>query len=402
MTGPAVRVQVLGGLSIWAGDVPLLENPALPDVHWQLFCIALLCPDLAADRRKLVRALWPEKAPKNIKKSLENATGALRLAFEQAHFPEAPLVSTGPGYAVNPAIHFDVDLWRFEAALAQEPTTTADGEDPLALYPEALELYAGALLPQLATAPWAAALAAQARRLFIYAAHTLCAALLAAQRHSQLLEVATAATAAQPDEEGLYVYVFRALAGLGMPRAIIPAYHRTTRLFSEFFGRKPGWEIPDIYQTACAQVDPAEQDILVITGDLRLATQEHTADGPLYCTYEVFRYLCQMAGRTARRSGGSVGLLLVQLRALPGGPPPLARQLAAAMHQLKNLLSGELLRKSDTFTRYSPHQFLIMLSVDKPLGVELVTRRIESACRPFLAPMGMALGFSTAFLETPG
>ncbi len=158
-------------------------------------------------------------------------------------------------------------------------------------------------------------------------------------------------------------------------------------------------EITDIYKAASEQVDQIEQDIMIIKDDLReIAHDSSPISGPLYCTYDVFKYLYQMVARSSERTGGRIIIVLLTLQGEEAVQPS-AKVLSAAMNQIKSLILGGLLRKSDTVARYSKSQYIIMLSIEQAGGAEAVMNRIRKNCDPFLIPNGLKINFATAEID---
>ncbi len=392
-----LRVDMLGGLSVWADGQTVLDASARANKPWQVFCYLVLNRGAPIGSAKLIPALWPDEDLADPTGVLKSTVYALRKEFAAAGPQESPILNENGGYMINPAIRLVLDAERFEQKIrrAAEPGVA----DKLAALGEALDVYQGDLLPQLEGEAWVVPRALYYRQMYTQSVLALCEGLHGQKRYNELLAVATMAGRVDPLEERFYVYTFRALYALGMYRAIIPAYNKTARILSEELGVGLGAEITDIYTAASEQVDSIERDIMIIKEDLREVTQESgSVNGPLYCTYDVFKYLYQMVARSSERSGGSVVIVLLTLQKKNGALPP-PKPLSSAMSQIKTLILGGLLRKSDTVARYSKSQYIIMLSVDKAGGAEMVIDRVRKRCRPFLAPGGIELVFATTEME---
>lgn len=396
-----IRVEMLGGLSVWADGVPVLDSAGKVNKPWQVFCFLVLNRGNPTGAGRLISALWPDENLGDPANVLKNTIYVLRREFESVKGPkESPILFESGGYLCNPAIRFEVDTDYFEqqakAALAAPPETK------LALLTEAVDLYKGELLPQLENEVWVMPLALYYKQLYSDGVKQLCDGLYEEGRFNELLEAATLANHIDHLEESTYIYMLRALYELGMYRAIIPAYNKIVRIFSEELGAPPGPEIRAIYAAAAEQVDTIEQDIMIIRDDLReVAGPEGPARGPLYCTYDVFKYLYQMVARSSERAGGSVVIVLLTLQA-GGGATPSAKQLSVAMNHVKTMLLGGLLRKSDVVARYAKSQYIIMLSVEKSENVEQVVQRVFRKCSPLLEPLGIEPVFATAALDPAG
>ncbi len=393
-----IRIEMLGGLSVWADGEPLLDSSAKINKPWQVFCFLVLNRATPTSAARMIAALWPDEMLSDPGNVLKNTVYALRREFKNVKTAkESPILFENGGYICNPAIHFDVDIETLETNV--HTAAEKKGAEKLALLNAAVECYRGDLLPQLDSEMWVMPLALYYKQLFTQSVKAICDILHEEGRHNELLAVATNASRVDPLEESSYTYIFRALYALEMYRAIIPTYHKTARIFSEELGTVPGQEIQDIYAAATEKVDQIEQDIMIIKDDLREVTQDASpVTGPLYCTYDVFKYLYQMVARSSERSGGSVVIVLMTLLG-EGGNAPQAKALSAAMNQLKTGLLSGWLRKSDTVARYSKSQYIIMLSVDKVEGAGIVIERIHRKSAAYLSANHMQIAFATTELE---
>lgn len=396
----AIRVELFGGLSVWADSVPVLDGSSKVNKPWQVFCFLVLNRGNPVGPNRIIDAVWADEDLSDPANVLKNAIYMLRREFKDAKdTKESPILYENGSYICNPAIHFEVDAEVFERK-AKDAEAESDPAERLRLLAEAVDMYRGELLPQLESEVWVMPLALYYRQLYAGSVKALCGGLYDAGRYNELLEAATAANRVDALEESYYIYMFRALYAMEMYRAIIPAYNKTVRIFSEELGVPPPEEIRDIYAAASEEVDSIEQDIMIIKDDLREITGENgPISGPLYCTYDVFKYLYQMVARSSERSGGSVVVVLLTLssKGEEGAIP--AKLLSAAMNHIKTLILGGLLRKSDTVARYSKSQYIIMLTIEKAGSAEQVVQRIQSRITPFLEADGIEAVFATTELD---
>ena len=394
-----MRVDMLGGLSVWADGVPILDSSTKINKPWQVFCFLVLNRSTPMSTARLISVLWPDENLSDPGNVLKNTVYALRREFTGATSKgESPILFENGGYICNPAIEFVVDVEVFEKN-TKKITLLTGNEEKMQLLTEAVELYKGELLPQLDGEIWVMPLALYYKQLFNNNVRDLCTLLQEDGKFNEMLAAAAAANRIDALEESHYTFMFRALYALQMFRSIIPAYHKTARIFSEELGVTLCSEIQEIYAAAAERIDSIEQDIMIIKDELReVAGEGSNVSGPLYCTYDVFKYLYQMVARSSERSGGSVVIVLLTLVDKDGGAIP-AKNLSGAMNQIKNMILGGLLRKSDTVARYSKSQYIIMLSIDKAQNADMVVQRIQKACEPFLAPGNMEIVFAKTELD---
>ena len=396
-----IKITMLGGLSVLADGVSMLDSSSKINKPWQVFCFLVLNRRAPSAPTRLLSNLWPEENLTDPGNVLKNTVYALRREFKNLGSPGGannPILFENGGYLCNPNICFEVDCEEFEKKC--RAASEAKGEEKLALLQNAVELYRGELLPQLENEVWVMPLALYYRKLFAESVGELCSILQESGRYSELLTTATAASGVDPLEEQYYLFTFRALYALGMHRVIIPTYHKTARIFSEELGVSLSPEIREIFEASSERVDSIEQDIMIIKDDLReVAKDNHPIRGPLYCTYDVFKYLYQMVARSSERSGSKVIIVLLSLKSKQEDLQIPAGTLSTAMNQIKNAVLGGLLRRSDTVARYSKSQFIVMLSVEKMRGAETVMDRIAARYEPYLDPLGLKMVFANTELE---
>lgn len=394
----SIRVDMLGGLSVWADDVSILDSSAKINKPWQVFCFLVLNRAAPTAPARLIANLWPDETLADPNNVLKNTIYALRREFKMVNkTSDSPILFENGGYICNSNIHFEVDVENFEKKCVC--TTEGTTENKINSLIEAAELYKGGLLPQLDSEIWTMPLSVYYKERFSECMQELCSLLYESGKYSELLATATSANKIDPLKENYYVYIFRALYALGMHRVIIPTYHKTARIFVEEMGTPLRQEITDIYNASSEQVDQIEQDIMIIKDDLReIAHDSRPIVGPLYCTYDVFKYLYQMVARSSERTGGRIIIVLLTLQCEEGNCPP-AKVMSAAMNQIKTMILGGLLRKSDTVARYSKSQYIIMLSIEHVGGAEAVMNRIRKKCEPFLAPNGIKVIFATTEID---
>lgn len=396
-----IRVEMFGGLSVWADGVPILDGSAKVNKPWQVFCYLVLNRGTACAPAKLLEVLWADDALTDPNNVLKNTVYALRREFKAAkNTHESPILFENGGYMCNNAIKFEVDIEIFEKIYQQALQTK--GEEKIDMLRQAASLYKGELLPQLGEEAWVVAQSVYYKKKFTECINELCELLYEVGRYSELLAEATAANQIEPLEEDFYLYIFRALYALKMHRVIIPTYHKTARIFAEELGVQPNTEIHEIYAAASEKINQIEQDIMIIKEDLREVTHDNKpVNGPLYCTYDVFKYLYQMVARASERTGSRILIVLLTLQQTDGTPPP-AKSLSAAMGHVKTLIIGGLLRKSDTVARYSKSQYIIMLSTEHANGADAVMNRIRRRCDAFLQPKEIKMVFATTELDPLG
>ena len=139
---PPVHVELLGGYQIDVGEEELKSG--LRAKARELLAFYLLHPD-GTTLDAATEALWPEADPRRGSEWFWTALGNLRSRLRATAGDNALKVieREGDRYRVEPL--FDVDVWRFQRALAEAASSTGD-EDREAALDRAAAAYGGELL----------------------------------------------------------------------------------------------------------------------------------------------------------------------------------------------------------------------------------------------------------------
>jgi predicted ATPase/DNA-binding SARP family transcriptional activator len=193
---------------------------------------------VAADA--LVDALWADDPPANPFASLQSLVWRLRRAL-----PDGRLVRSGNGwYRLDlPRDAVDVSLFERLAAEGQRALRAGDAAGGRRQLREALSLWRGEPLVELATAPWAAAVAVGLRELRLTALEDRLEADLVVEPASSALAELAGLTAAYPLRERLCALLIRALAADGRPAEALAAYEAIRHRLAEELGSDPGAQL---------------------------------------------------------------------------------------------------------------------------------------------------------------
>jgi predicted ATPase len=243
-----VQVAILGPLVVEDGAQPIEVGGAR---------LRALLIRLAASANgwvsvsTLVEALWEEDPPGDEVNALQSLVSRLRRAL-----PRPELIESGPaGYrlAVNPEA---VDAIRFERLVARGRLASGDPEKAVAILTEALGLWRGEALADVASAPYAAAWAQRLQNLKLIAIDNRAGAGLELGRHSDLITELEEVTAQHPLRERSHELLIRALAGSRRQGEALAVYERLRRNLSDEVGLDPPVHLQEL-QTAVLRDDPS-------------------------------------------------------------------------------------------------------------------------------------------------
>ncbi len=248
-----VRVGILGPLEV--RDVTGQPAPlAGPRLRALLIRLALAGGHTVTVDR-LASDLWPDERPDERPSDTANALQALVSRLRQAAGRD--LVEYGSG-SYRLAIDADaIDAVAFEHLAAQGRTAFSTGAPSLAagLLADALDLWRGPALADVADAPFAAGPVARLEELRLTAAEDLTEARLTLGQGSQLVAGVEELAAAHPLRERLRGQLMRALYAAGRQAEALAVYDQTRRLLADRLGVDPSPELSAIH-LAILRADP--------------------------------------------------------------------------------------------------------------------------------------------------
>jgi DNA-binding SARP family transcriptional activator len=230
-----VELRLLGPLEVWRDGRPLTlrgrRRRAL------LAALALQGEPVSAER--LIDDLWGERPPPTAKSSLHNAVSILRKALG----PDV-LVSRPPGYAL--ALDPErVDVVHFQR-LADQARAAPSAEERVSALREALQLWRGPPLADLAFEPFALVEGPRLEELRLSAQRDLIEADLALGRHADVLPDLEALVSEHPFDERLRGQLMLALYRSGRQADALEAYGKTREFLVEELGLEPSPELREL------------------------------------------------------------------------------------------------------------------------------------------------------------
>jgi DNA-binding SARP family transcriptional activator len=195
---------------------------------------------VSADR--LIEGLWGERPPATAAKMVQQCVSQLR-AMLAASEDDAEIVTRGRGYELRLGLD-DVDARRFERLVAEGAPR------------EALDLWRGPALDDLADEPFAAAEIRRLEELRLTAIELAIDGDLAAGRHRELVGELEALVTAEPLRERLHAQRMLALYRCGRQAEALAAYRAARAALVEQIGVEPGPELARLHEAILAH-DPA-------------------------------------------------------------------------------------------------------------------------------------------------
>ena len=248
--------SILGPLEVGSPDGPLALGGAK---QRGLLALLLLNANRAVSSERLIEELWGERPPDTAAKALQVLVSELRKLLEPRRVrgePSRLLLTRPPGYllALEPE---QLDLTRFERLRAEgrRALEAGDAEGASVKLSEALALWRGEALADLAYEPFAQAEIARLEELRLTALEERIEADLALGRHSELVGELDALVAEHPLRERLREALMVALYRSGRQAEALEAYRDARRALTEELGIEPSRGLREVEQAILNQ-DP--------------------------------------------------------------------------------------------------------------------------------------------------
>jgi len=232
-----MRFRILGPLEVDAEGRAVALGGAKPRA---VLAVLLLHANEPVSAERLALALWGEDAPTSAVKTVQVYVSRLRKALADADV----LTSTGAAYRlrVRPG---ELDAHAFEQLVAEGREALAAGhaEQAAATIRDALSLWRGPPLDELASLPFAPPEIKRLEEQRLAALEARVEADLAAGRHAELIGELQRLTSRHPWRERLQRDLMLALYRCGRQAEALAVYRETRRLFVDELGIEPSDEL---------------------------------------------------------------------------------------------------------------------------------------------------------------
>lgn len=238
-------VRLLGGLRVLTADGTELDLGG--PKQRAILAILALDPGHAVSPARVIELVWGDDPPTRAEVSVQAYVSNLRRVLEPERAPRQPatvLVTQPAGYLL--AVDAEqVDVTRFEALAASGHRALADGRPEIAVeaLDEALAVWTGPLLPELAAEPWVVEAATRLDHRRGVALEDRFEAGLRLGEHRSLLPRIEAAVADHPYRERLQSQLALALYRSGRQRDALASLQAARRVLVEAVGVDPGPEL---------------------------------------------------------------------------------------------------------------------------------------------------------------
>jgi DNA-binding SARP family transcriptional activator/ABC-type transport system substrate-binding protein/streptogramin lyase len=366
-----MEFRLLGPLEVLRDGVAV---PLAGAKQRALLAILLLHANEVVARDTLLEELWPGRLDAG--HSLDVQVSRLRAALA----PAEPLVTRAGGYALEVEPE-RIDVHRFEGLL--ERARESEPAESLELLDEALALWRGRALADLAYEPFARTEAERLEELRLVAAEERIHAGLAIGRHHALVSELESLSARQPLRERLRAQLMLALYRSGRQAEALRVYAETRRRLVDELGLEPGPELQRL-ERAILRQDPT---LDLVREEPRLRRRRH---GPLAAVAVVLAAVAAAAGVLLARGG-------TQSSRAGAGPEP---DSVALLGAASGKLVGQAAQRLPALMRFGEGA-LWSASFDGEL-YKLDPRTgavLASAALPVTHPGGLAVGAGSVWVS---
>ena len=326
-----MEFRILGPLEVVDGDAVV---PLAGVRQRALLALLLLNANQVLSSDRLVEELWGGQSPEAGRAALQVRVSQLRKALGDGG---AALITRPPGYVVRVG-RDELDLHRFERLVSE--ADAAEPADAATTLREALGLWRGPPLADLAYEPFAQHAIRRLAELHIAALEKRIDADLAFGRHADLVAELEALVAEHPLRERLRSQLMLALYRCGRQADALAVYQNTRRALVEELGIEPSPPLREL-----------EQAILRQDRSLDLAATPSLTRSILVVALEesAFGALLTLASPLARRPERE--LVLVRLI---DHHSDLAAESAAVQERRELLLAAGITARAAAFTSNDP------------------------------------------------
>lgn len=368
---PVLQVRMFGGERVLYGKDPIFHHKGTVSRVLRLLMILLYNSPAGIARSSLLEDLYGRKEVSDGANSLRVACHRLKKTLIDAGLPDYEYISVKNGiYRFECPMKVEIDAVIFRELLekAQKEKNPAKRAD---LQKKACRMYSGEFLKDLSGEEWVLIEGIKYKELYTDALQQVCEYLKEQREYEEILRLSGPACEIYPFDEWQAVRIDCYIA-LKRYKDGLKEYEDTAKLFFEELGISPSERMLEQMKILSGHLSTAPQDISEIKSGLKEKNRE---EGAYYCSLPSFRDGYRLIRRIMERNGQSIYLMLCTITDGSGRPMENGEKL----EQMSDILYQAIrcsLRRCDSFTRYSPAQFLVLLVGTNGENCRLISDRI--------------------------
>lgn len=368
---PILKVHMLGSFSLTYGETPISFRRNSMTKAMKLLQILLHCSERGISRERLLESLYGREELTDVANNLRVTVHRLKKMLVEAGLPEYDYIKIKKGiYSWDSPMETEIDALVF-ADLVERAALSKEEDEKAELLIQACEMYTGEFLPGLSGEEWVVLESIEYKKKYFEVLRQICDILKSRREYEKILELCTPACEMYPFDEWQSVKVECYIA-LKRYKEAIKEYEDAAKLFFEELGISPSDKMLRLFESMSDQISLKPQMIADIKESLKEAERE---SGAFYCTFPSFRDGYRLMCRVIERNGQSVYLMVCTITDGKGYPIENTDRLNIMADELHYTLKKSL-RKGDSYTRYSPSQFLILLVGTNQENCSIVEKRI--------------------------
>lgn len=367
-TYPRLEVRMFGELTLSfeeESNQPLLY---LGKNLKQFFEVLLYYRLNPLSKEQLIDLLWNDSD--NPSSALKFAVHKLRqLLSSQPLFKDLDLiVTTKNGYGINPEIPMVVDteevdrLWR----LANDKSVAVIKKRELLG-----QLYSYIKQPFLVNSShlmWTVPIREYYTGIFNRSLLFLLNEYELEKQYDYVMDLAQVGLKMEPYNEDFHYYYLNSLVLSAQYRKAIDYYEHLSKQFYKEFNLQLSLRTKNLYNFIIAKEELETLDISELMNNLN---DNSEFQGALYCEYEVFKRLYQIALRNSERTDEQTYVMLFDLNCAEND-----YVVSKMLERLKTAI-GVSLRKGDVFARMNTSQFILLLPCKTEENAHMISSRIQ-------------------------
>lgn len=351
-----VMVQLFGNFQLTSEKTSLGEGTLHSNKLTKVLAFIVINRDSVLTHQRLVDTFWEDNS--------RNPVGALknlmyRVRNELKALGDEQFIITLPGaYQWNPEIKVESDYEQFEKNIDKLRTVESE-EEKKQLCRAVISCYRGNISAVISDEFWLLPKVIWYRSMYMDTVKKLCEILDKEKNWVELEDVCNHALTVDSLDEDINCWLIRGLQGQKKYELAMFQYEKANKLFYENMGIRRSEKLHSAFRQMASERAENVPDIQSLLEELK--ETEHTK-GVFFCDYQIFRQIYRIEARRIERLGVAEHLLLLTVRrnSKLWEQSAADRGLMEGAEILEQAIRASL-RTGDIATRYSSHQFVVLL-----------------------------------------
>ena len=369
-TNPRLDVCMFGELTLSLGNESSQPLLYLAKNLKQFFEVLLYYRLNPLSKEQLIDLLWNDS--ENPSSALKFAVHKLRqLLSAQPMFSNLDLiVTTKNGYGINPDIEMFVDTEEVDRLWRLSNDKSVSISDKRELLSQITSIVKQPFLVNSAHLMWTVPVREYYSGLYNRSTLFLLNEYELEKEYDKVMDLSQIALKMEPYNEDFHYYYLNALVLSGQYRRAIDYYEHLSKQFYKEFNLQLSLRTKNLYNFIIAKEELETLDISELMNNLN---DNSEFQGALYCEYEVFKRLYQIALRNSERTDEQSYVMLFDLNCSEND-----FVVSKMLERLKTAI-GVSLRKGDVFARMNVSQFILLLPCKTEENAHMISSRIQQA-----------------------